>query len=396
MISNTMHPPAGPMRSTARSRRHPPSREPKPSLFMKRTISEDCTKGSDSVRPRKYHCLLKDVERREKPRLDVVRPFSVRVARSAIASDMPKPRKEAGLTREDRQAAKEVKGPEKTLIDKSRNSFGFPMDPELMETRQMRGGMSLTPKQQNKSPVGQQMGQGNLVNMNNAGISPQIQTHQHLPNGQTSPQDRSQQAAQTQRVQAAQKAQMAMSQANMQQPIPLSPAMPMANRPMAALGQMSPAQAAAQVHPSSRQPSTKQLPANVQPMGTQQGIQNRPSISANFPPHIQEQLARMSPEQRNAFYLTQQRRMVVSYPALARQNAVHPNMAMQQGIPQSSQGQQMINGQMVNPQIMRASLDMQQQFALLGGAQQLNQIMPGQQITVQQRQQQLQQQQQLH
>ncbi|KAL6234382.1 hypothetical protein BDW75DRAFT_164369 [Aspergillus navahoensis] len=258
---------------------------------------------------------------------------------------------------------------------------------------------------QNMFPVGQQLGQGNQVNMNNAGISPPFLTQQHLPNAQPGPQDRTQQTAQfqsqpqttqAQRVQAAQKAQMAMSQANMQQPIPQSPAMPMLNRPMAAPGQMSPAQAAAQVQPPSRQPSTKQLPANVQPMGTQQGIQNRPSIPANFPPHIQEQLARMSPEQRNAFFITQQRRMMASNPALARQNAVQPNMAMQQGIPQSNQGQQMINGQMVNSQNMRASLDMQQQFASLGGAQQPNQMMAGQHMTLQQRQQQLQQQQQLH
>ncbi|KAL5048029.1 hypothetical protein BDW71DRAFT_31678 [Aspergillus fruticulosus] len=256
---------------------------------------------------------------------------------------------------------------------------------------------------QNMFPVGQQLSQGNQVNMNNAGISPPFLTQQHLPNTQPGPQDRTQQTAQfqsqpqttqAQRVQAAQKAQMAMSQANMQQPIPQSPAMPMLNRPMAAPGQMSPAQAAAQVQPPPRQPSAKQLPANVQPMGSQQGIQNRPSIPANFPPHIQEQLARMSPEQRNAFFITQQRRMMASNPALARQNAVQPNMAMQQGIPQSSQGQQMINGQMVNPQNMRASLDMQQQFASLGGAQQPNQMMTGQQMTVQQRQQQLQQQQQ--
>ncbi|KAL4975028.1 hypothetical protein BDW66DRAFT_76853 [Aspergillus desertorum] len=259
---------------------------------------------------------------------------------------------------------------------------------------------------QNMFPVGQQLGQGNQVNMNNAGISPPFLTQQHLPNAQPGPQDRTQQTAlfqsqpqttQAQRVQAAQKAQMAMSQANMQQPIPQSPAMPMLNRPMAAPGQMSPAQAAAQVQPSSRQPNTKQISANVHPMGTQQGMQNRPSIPANFPPHIQEQLARMSPEQRNAFFITtQQRRMMASNPALARQNAVQPSMAMQQGIPQSSQGQQMINGQMVNPQNMRASLDMQQQFTSLGVAQQPNQMMTGQQMTVQQRQQQLQQQQQLH
>ncbi|RDW93306.1 uncharacterized protein DSM5745_00628 [Aspergillus mulundensis] len=254
---------------------------------------------------------------------------------------------------------------------------------------------------QNMFPVGQQMGQSNQVNINNSGISPQFLSQQHLPNSQAGPQDRTQQVAQfqsqsqnaqAQRAQAAQKAQMAMSQANMQQSIPQSPAMPMLNRPIAAPGQMSPAQAAAQVQPPSRQPSTKQHPANVPPMGTQQGMQNRPSLPANIPPHLQEQLARMSPEQRNAFFITQQRRMMANNPALARPNASQPKMAMQQGIPQSNQGH-MINGQLVNPQNMRASLDLQQQLASMGGPQQSNQLMTGQQMAVQQRQQQLQQQQ---
>lgn len=43
---------------------------PAPSILAKRTISEDCTQGPDSERPRKYHCLQKEAERRAIPRLD--------------------------------------------------------------------------------------------------------------------------------------------------------------------------------------------------------------------------------------------------------------------------------------------------------------------------------------
>ncbi|KAL2836352.1 hypothetical protein BJY01DRAFT_58703 [Aspergillus pseudoustus] len=261
--------------------------------------------------------------------------------------------------------------------------------------------------------VGQQMGQ---VNINNAGISPQFLAQQHLPNGQANVPDRSQQAAQlqsqsqpqaqtqAQRVQAAQKAQaqMAMSQSgqaptHMQQQISQSPAMPMLNRPMAAPGQMSPAQAAAQVQPPSRQPGMGQLPPNVQSMGNQPGMQGRPNIPANLPPHVQEQLAQMSNEQLTAFFMNQ-RRMMANNPALARANAAQQNMALQQNLSQSSQGQQMANGQMGNAQSMRASmgsLGLQQQLAAMAGAQQTNQMIPGQQMSAQQRQQ-LHHQQQLH
>ncbi|KAI9368904.1 hypothetical protein BJX61DRAFT_187285 [Aspergillus egyptiacus] len=248
--------------------------------------------------------------------------------------------------------------------------------------------------------VGQQ---GNQINMSNAGISPQFLAQQHLPNAQAGPQDRTQQAgqfqpqaqaqAQAQRVQAAQKAQMAMSQAgqaasHMQQPISQSPAMPMLNRPMVAPGQMSPAQASAQVQPPSRQPGMGQHPANVQSIGGQPGMQNRPPIPPNLPLHVQEQLSQMSNEQLTAFFMNQ-RRMLANNPALARANPAQQSMAMQQNLSQANQGQQMVNGQMGNSQNMRASLGLQQQLAAMVGGQQPNQMIPGQQMSVQQRQQQL-------
>ncbi|KAL4880118.1 hypothetical protein BJY04DRAFT_192519 [Aspergillus karnatakaensis] len=257
--------------------------------------------------------------------------------------------------------------------------------------------------QPNMFPSGQQMGQGNQVNMNNTGISPQFLAQQHLPNGQPAPQDRSQQApqfqsqpqaqTQAQRLQAAQKAQMAISQAgqansHMQQSMSQSPAMPMLNRPMATPGQMSPAQAAAQAQPSARQPGMAQHPANAQSMGAQQ----RPQIPPNLPPHVQEQLAQMSNEQLATFFMNQ-RRMMANNPALARANAGQPSMGMQQNPSQPNLNQQMVNGQMANPQNMRASLNLQQQLAAMSGQQQPNQMMAGQQMTLQQRQHQQQQQQ---
>lgn len=262
------------------------------------------------------------------------------------------------------------------------------------------------PASQNMFPVGQQMGQGNQVNINNAGISPPFLAQQQPPNAQAGPQDRTQQASQfqsqpqaqtqAQRVQAAQKAQLAMTQAgqansHMQQPISQSPAMPMLNRPMAAPGQMSPAQATAQAQPPSRQPSMGQHPNNVQPIGARQGMQNRPTIPTNFPAQLQERLSTMSNEQVAAFLMNNQHRMMANNPALARANAAQQNLAMQQNIPQSNQGQNMINGQIVNPQNMRASIGLQQQIASMGGSQQPNQV---QQMSLQQRQQQQQQQQQ--
>jgi transcription factor SPT20 len=132
---------------------------------MKKTISEDCTKGSDSVRPRKYHCLLKDVERREKPRLDVLRPFSVPVARSAVASDMPKPKKEADLPREDRQAAKEVKGLSqatpimRNVTPVQRMSHASPPRSSMAPTPVMNQAAMVTPQMGNQMPFNPQQQQ---------------------------------------------------------------------------------------------------------------------------------------------------------------------------------------------------------------------------------------------
>lgn len=47
-----------------------PSLTPVPSILAKRTISEDCTQGPEAERPRKYHCLQKEAERRATPRLE--------------------------------------------------------------------------------------------------------------------------------------------------------------------------------------------------------------------------------------------------------------------------------------------------------------------------------------
>ncbi|KAL4792411.1 hypothetical protein BDV19DRAFT_251406 [Aspergillus venezuelensis] len=253
----------------------------------------------------------------------------------------------------------------------------------------------------NMLPGGQQLSQAHQVNMNNAGISPPFMAQQHLPNSQASLPDRTQQAAQfqsqpsaqtqAQRIQAAQKAQLAMSQANSHmQPMSQSPAMPMINRPMAAPGQMSPARVAAQVQTPARQAGMGQPQPNGQPMGAQQGMANRPQIPAHLPPHIQEQLSRLSNEQLTAFFMNRGH-MLRNNPMLTRAN--QQNMAMQQNIPQVNPGQQMVNGQMVNPQSIRASLDLQQQLASMGGTQPPNQMLSGQQMSVQQRQQQQHQQQ---
>ncbi|KAE8376557.1 hypothetical protein BDV26DRAFT_282555 [Aspergillus bertholletiae] len=253
-----------------------------------------------------------------------------------------------------------------------------------------------------------QVGQGNQANMNGAGISPQFFSQQQLQTSQNLPQDRTQQApqfqpqsqAQTQaqaRAQAAQKAQMAISQAGQansqmqQQMTQQSPAMPMLNRPMAP-GQMSPAQVAAQVRPPSRAPG--QQPTGVQSLGGQSGMQGRPQIPPNLPPMLQEQLARMTQEQLTAFLMNQQRRPLNNQ-AMTRANANQQSMPMQQNLSQPGQGQPMANGQVGNNQNMRASLNLQQQLAGMGGAQAPNQMLPGQQqMTAQQRRQQQQQHQQ--
>ncbi|RDH31863.1 hypothetical protein BDQ94DRAFT_180036 [Aspergillus welwitschiae] len=265
---------------------------------------------------------------------------------------------------------------------------------------------------QNMFQVGQQLGQGAQGNMNGSGISPQFLAQQHVQNAQTMPQDRSQQASQFQaqpqaqsqsaqdqaRVQAAAKVQFAMSQnqpgARMQhQMSQQSPAMPMLNRPMAP-GQISPPQGTAQVRPPSRPQGMGQQPGNVQMNG--QPSMQRPQIPPNLPPQVQEQLNALSNEQLSVFLMNHQRRALANNQALARANASQQSMPMQQNLSQSNQGQQMVNGQMINGQMqngqnLRASLNLQQQLAGMGGAQAPNQMLPGQ-MSVQQRQQQQQQQ----
>ena len=266
---------------------------------------------------------------------------------------------------------------------------------------------------QNMFQVGQQLGQGTQANMNGSSISPQFLAQQHVQNAQTMQQDRPQQTSQFQaqpqaqsqsaqdqaRVQAAAKVQFAMSHQNQpsarmqHQMSQQSPAMPMLNRPMAP-GQISPPQGTAQVRPPSRPQGMGQQPGNIQMNG--QPSMQRPQIPPNLPPQIQEQLNSMSNEQLSAFLMNHQRRALANNQALARANASQQSMPMQQNLSQSGQGQQMINGQMMNGQMqngqnLRASLNLQQQLAGMGGAQQPNQMLPGQ-MSVQQRQQQQQQQ----
>ena len=203
----------------------------------------------------------------------------------------------------------------------------------------------------------QQMGQNGQGNMtgNNANAQAQTLAQQHLQGGFNTPQERMQfQAQQSQahaqaqaRVQAAQKAQMAISghggQGNPQAQPQLtgqSPVMPMLNQPMAP-GQMSPVQVPAQARPPSRAPNMGQHPSGV---AGQTPMQGRPQIPTNIPPHIQEQLARMSPEQAQAFIM-QQRRAALN--TMARAN---PGQQ-----PQPGQSQSMMNNQMGNA-MMRGSI----------------------------------------
>lgn len=237
---------------------------------------------------------------------------------------------------------------------------------------------------------------GPQLNQNaQSGISPQFLA-QHPQGAQNVSQGRSQQTSQLQnetqaqqaaRVQAAQRAQIAMTQngqagSQMQhQMTQQSPAMPMLNRPMAP-GQMSPAQVAAQVRPPSRAPGMGQQQANVQSMGGQPSMQ-RPQIPPGLPPQLQEQLSQMSNEQLNLFF---QQRRLANNQALLRANQ-QQSIQMQQNFPQQGQGQQMLPGQIGNGQNMRAPLNLQQHIASMNG-----QMLPGQQMSVQQRQQQQQQQ----
>ncbi|OJJ07822.1 hypothetical protein ASPVEDRAFT_375465 [Aspergillus versicolor CBS 583.65] len=65
-----------------------PSLTPAPSILAKRTISEDCTQGPESERPRKYHCLQKEAERRAIPRLDHLKKPAVCLS-TGRSSDRP-------------------------------------------------------------------------------------------------------------------------------------------------------------------------------------------------------------------------------------------------------------------------------------------------------------------
>ncbi|KAL1846939.1 hypothetical protein Plec18170_008907 [Paecilomyces lecythidis] len=245
-------------------------------------------------------------------------------------------------------------------------------------------------------PGGQQLGQNGQPNANRSMNPHFLAQQQHLQNAQNVQQERIQQAAQFQaqsqaqahaRAQAAQKAQMAMSQAGQANPqIPqtmaqASPAMPMLNRPLGP--QMSPVQVGAQPRPQSRAPGMGQQPPGVQSMPGQPTMQNRPQIPPGLPPGVQEQLSQMTPEQINSFLMNHRRNQ-----AMARANAAQQSMSMQPNLSHTGQTSQMSNGQMGNDPNMRAAMGLQQQLSGMGGAQAQNQMLPGQQMSLQQRQQQ--------
>lgn len=230
----------------------------------------------------------------------------------------------------------------------------------------------------NNNMFPQQMGQNGQANMsnNNPNAQAQFLAQQLMQGGSNTPmqfQTPQSQAQAQARAQAAQKAQMAISghggQGAPQTQAQLngqSPVMPMLNQPMAP-GQMSPVQVPAQARPPSRPANMGQHPGGV---GGQAAMQGRAQIPTNIPPHIQEQLARMAPEQAQAFIM-QQRRAALNNMARANPG--------QQPQTQGGQAQSMINNQMGNA-MMRGAM---------GAPQDLNpgNIPQGQQMTPQQRQQ---------
>ncbi|KAJ5106678.1 hypothetical protein N7456_003353 [Penicillium angulare] len=260
------------------------------------------------------------------------------------------------------------------------------------------------PNQQNMFP--QQMGQ-NGQGMNNGGMNPQLFGQQQFQNGSNGAQDRMQFQAQQSQAQiqaqaqaqaraqaaAAQKAQIALSghggQANAQSQGHMtqsSPVMPMLNQPMAP-GQMSPAQVpGGQPRPPSRQPNMGQHPTGLQ---GQPNMQGRPAIPPGLPQAVQEQLAQMTNEQLQGFFMNQRRAAMASN--MARNGQQQPG-SMQQGASRPGQGQAMFNGQMANNPAMRNGMNMPQGMNQTG----LNQPqqIPGQGLTPQQRAQQQQQRQQ--
>ncbi|KAL4933486.1 uncharacterized protein BDV17DRAFT_110892 [Aspergillus undulatus] len=82
MSGPTTYPPHESIRTTSTSKARARLPNQAPSLSIKRTISEDCTRDADSGRPPKYHCLRKEVERRERRLLGVVN-------RASISTPMP-------------------------------------------------------------------------------------------------------------------------------------------------------------------------------------------------------------------------------------------------------------------------------------------------------------------
>ncbi|KAJ9220914.1 hypothetical protein DTO207G8_8514 [Paecilomyces variotii] len=248
-------------------------------------------------------------------------------------------------------------------------------------------------------PNGQQLGQNGQLNANRSMNPHFLAQQQHLQNAHSVQQERIQQAAQFQaqsqaqsqaqahaRAQAAQKAQMAMSQGGQVNPqIPQtmaqpSPAMPMLNRPLGP--QMSPVQVGAQPRPQSRAPGMGQQPPGVQSIPGQPAMQNRGQIPPGLPPAVQEQLSQMTPEQINAFLMNRRNQV------MARANAAQQSMSMQPNLSHTGQTPQMPNGQLSNDPNMRATMGLQQQISGMGGAQPQNQMLPGQQMSLQQRQQQ--------
>ncbi|CEN62900.1 hypothetical protein ASPCAL09528 [Aspergillus calidoustus] len=94
------HPPRASIRTTSASKAQFPLLHQTPSFLIKRTIVEDCTRDADSGRPPKYHCLRKEVERREKRRLlDVLK-------RAPVSSLMPgRLKRQTGRVKLSQQAA---------------------------------------------------------------------------------------------------------------------------------------------------------------------------------------------------------------------------------------------------------------------------------------------------
>ena len=186
-------------------------------------------------------------------------------------------------------------------------------------------------------------GQNNDV-MNPMGMNTQMFTSQHM---------QQQFHAQQARVQAAHKAQMAMSgQVNPSGPAPFnqqqSPAMSMLNQGMSPT-QTSPIPGPAQVRPPSRPATMGQVPGGM-PVA-RQNMQGRPQIPSSLPQAVQDHLSSMTDQQLRDFFENQRRNHANNH---ARGNMPHPppqqipQQSQQGGLSQDAQTSQMFNGQMGN------------------------------------------------